>query len=369
MRFLGFALMCLIATEIHFPKEFQLLIVGLRYILLPIFFAVKIKKWSFKYFLALFYFSLVTLWSINNGYKPLILAMNLVASILYFLYAMTLDVVKFRSLGDGIQYGLGFLSVITIVIYVFKLDYILGIDCHSHRTGLLYDSKWDRYSLGNAIELSFMFVAMYLTSVKLRGHNPLLVFVMFLVCIISGSRLMILISSIITLQVFAKATTSRRLKFALTVAAMGSYVITYFQNSFLLVIERFSAWSEGSAEERSKLVDFVFDSRFLSRNDVLFFGDGYGSSYMFFSNVFRVHSTESVLLQILMETGIVGLILFISLFSGYLKKIRIGMSGLIETLILIQLMFFLPIFTYLTLIFFYIGLNINTGLNDYTQST
>ena len=134
--------------------------------------------------------------------------------------------------------------------------------------------------------------------------------------------------------------------------------------AFDLVFDRFDSWGQGSAEERSLLLLLVVNGSAVFDTWWLLFGGGYGSSFAFFSERYTFHSTESVLLQIFMETGLVGLSLFLSLYLEYFRKITLNISGIIKFLILIQLFFFLPIFTYMSIVFFQIGLSMNRLVHD-----
>ena len=363
LRTIGFLLLFAIAWEIHLPKELQLLIVGIRFLLIPALLLFVFKDWPFSISLAIIYFSVVVLWSYSNEYKPLIIAMNLLASILYMRFALLMKPWKLQNLGYGLQDAVLVLSVITALVYFLEIDSFMGVDFHVHRQELNY-SKWERYSLGNAIEFSFLLVSVYLISERLAGKRLLHSLLVLLVCIISGSRLLILISLAVSLRVFLRFTLKTKLFAGVTLFLMVLLSLQSLSAPFDLVFDRFNSWSQGSAEERSLLLFLVVNASAVFDTLLLLFGDGYGSSFAFFSERYTTHSTESVLLQIFMETGLVGLLLILSLFFKYFREINLNLSGIIKCLILIQLFFFLPIFSYMSIVFFLIGLNMNRFVHD-----
>lgn len=290
--------------------------------------------------------------------------MNLIASILYMRFALLLKPWKLRDLGYGLQDAVLVLSIITSLIYFLEIDSFMGVDFHGHRRELLNYSKWERYSLGNAIEFSFFLVSGYLISEKLAGKSLFHSLLVLLVCVISGSRLLILISLIVSLRVFIRFTLKTKLYVGVTLLVLVLLSLQSLSAPFDLVFDRFDSWSQGSAEERSLLLLLVVNGSAVFDSLWLLFGDGYGSSFAFFSERYITHSAESVLLQIFMETGLVGLLLFLSLFLDYFRKISLNISGIIKLLILIQLFLFLPIFTYMSIVFFQIGLYMNRFVHD-----
>ena len=364
LRVIGFLLLFAIAWEIHLPKELQLLIVGIRYVLIPALLVFVFKDWPLSISFAIIYFSTAVIWSYSNDYKPLIIAMNLLASILYMRFALLIKPWKLQDLGYGLQDAVLVLSVITILVYFLEIDSFVGVDFHGHRQGLLNYSKWERYSLGNAIEFSFLLVSIYLISEKLAGKRLLHSLLVLLVCVISGSRLLILISLTISLRVFLGFTLKTKLYVGFTLLLVVLLSMQSLSAAFDLVFDRFDSWGQGSAEERSLLLLLVVNGSAVFDTWWLLFGGGYGSSFAFFSERYTFHSTESVLLQIFMETGLVGLSLFLSLYLEYFRKITLNISGIIKFLILIQLFFFLPIFTYMSIVFFQIGLSMNRLVHD-----
>ena len=290
--------------------------------------------------------------------------MNLIASILYMRFALLLKPWKLRDLGYGLQDAVLVLSVITSLIYFLEIDSFMGVDFHGHRRELLNYSKWERYSLGNAIEFSFFLVSGYLISEKLAGMSLFHSLLVLLVCVISGSRLLILISLIVSLRVFIRLTLKTKLYVGVTLLVLVLLSSQSLSAPFDLVFDRFDSWSHGSAEERSLLLLLVVNGSAVFDSLWLLFGDGYGSSFAFFSERYITHSAESIFLQIFMETGLVGLFLFLSLFLDYFRKISLNISGIIKLLILIQLFLFLPIFTYMSIVFFQIGLYMNRFVHD-----
>ena len=366
----------LLVFQQFFITEIQYLLITLRYILIPLWIIFNIKKRSHflwivigtVYFLFIFFFSVV-----NEG-KPYIIFLNVISSICYFIFGSTLILDKKYNLLRFLRYGVDIINVSIIIVYSFAVLKIYdAVSFFRDDTFFVrgYENIYDRFSFGNAIEIPFMITSLLYIVILSRTSKIFLISVTLnlITALISGSRIMIVLALILFVIELSK--TGFKYKFGLSfiIVIINIFLIDSFNflyNSSDLLFARFSDISEsGSAIDRLAIFALFFDQ--LPRMDIsaIIFGDGFNSSYNFvkiYIDGFR--SPESVLIQLLLETGIIGNLIILPkvLLNSFIFNI-FSLKGFTVIIIYIQLLFFLPIFTFMQIIFLLLGFLSNNSLS------
>ena len=367
----------LLVFQPYFLEELQYVIIFLRYILIPLFIAFKIKnssdrKWvlvGFLYFLAIFIF----LYNGEEG-KPFIIFLNVFSSMCYYTYAYSyIHNINYKLL-KYLRYGIDALNLSTISIFILS---ILGsnklILFFRDETFLAtgYENLFDRFSFGNSIEVPFLITALlyiYIIIYPKKRFFPSVV-INLSASFISGSRIIIFISLILFLIEVSKLSLKYRFvlsSFVILLSILYSGIFNIFSESSLLLSTRYIDVSESrSAVERILIFTKFYEQFFIFSLDEFLFGNGFSSSLDFIKyHLGEYRTTETLIVQIFLETGLVGSFIFLSkIISRSFKIFSFSFKGIALFLVLIQLLLFLPVFTFMNLIFLLLGFLHNEYFN------
>jgi len=365
----------LLVFQNFFIIEIQYLIISLRYILIPIWIIFNIKnKSNFIWIvIGIVYFLFILILSHEIEGKPYIIFLNVVSSICYFIFGSTLILNKKNNLLRFLRYGIDIINTSIIVVYslAFLNIYSAVSFFRDEETMLLagYENVYDRFSFGNSIETPFMITSLLYIVLLSRNSKTLLISVTLnlITALISGSRIVIVFALI--LLIFQLGTTSFKYIFGLTILMTCIFLFNssdLFNNISDLLFYRFSSGAEGVSAINRASIFIMFYEQFTNLDIIqLFFGNGYNSSNYFVNKHLGVFMTpESVLIQLLLETGIIGTLIFLPkvLLNSFRFNI-FSLKGFSVIIIYIQLLFFLPIFTFMQIIFLLLGFLSNTSLN------
>lgn len=369
----------LLVFQQFFITEIQYLLIALRYILIPLWIIFNIKKRSHFLWIVIgtVYFLFILILSDGIEGKPYIIFLNVISSICFFIFGSTLILDKKNNLLRFLRYGIDIIN--TSIIAVYSLALLNIYDAVSffrdEETMLLagYENVYDRFSIGNSIETPFMITSLlYIVILSSRSSSKFLlisVILNLITALISGSRGVVVLALILFVIELSKIGFKYKFGLSFIIVIISIFLIDSF--SFLydssdLLVARFSDISEsGSAIDRLFIFSIFFEQ--FPRMDIaeIIFGDGFNSSYNFIKNYTGGFRTpESVLIQLLLETGIIGTLIILPrmLFKSFRFNI-FSLKGFSVIIIYLQLLFFLPIFTFMQIIFLLLGFISNTSLN------
>jgi hypothetical protein len=370
----------LLVFQHYFITEIQYLLIAVRYILIPLWIFFNIKKSADIRWLVIgfIYFSFILLFSYEIEGKPYILYLNIVSSACYFSFGSNLILQNKYNLLRFLRYGVDVINISTIVVYNLAILNIYDAVSYFRDEFFLvngYENLYDRFSFGNPIEVAFMITAL-LYIVMLSNPSKqfsLSVTLNLITALISGSRIVIILAFILLVIELGKMSFKHRFRLSFFIILFS----IFFTNSFEFIFEstdlsylRFAGASEsGSMIDRLSIYTAFYE--IFPRLDTvkMLFGDGFNSSYSFVKNhVGGFRTSESILIQLILETGLIGAFILLPkvLLSSFRFKL-LSLKGFSVFVIFIQLLFFLPIFTFMHIIFLLLGFISNPSLNK-TQS-
>lgn len=365
----------LLVFQQFFITEIQYLLIALRYVLIPLWIIFNIKKRSHFLWtvIATVYFLFILIISDGTEGKPYITFLNVISSICYFIFGYTLILDKKYNLLRFLRYGVDIINISIITVYSFAVLKIYdAVSFFRDDTFLLrgYENIYDRFSFGNSIETPFMITSLLYIVILSRTSKFFLISVTLnlITAIISGSRIMIVLALILFITELSKFGFKYKFGLSFIIIIISIFLIdslNFLYNSSDLLFVRFSDISDsGSAIDRLAIFALFFEHFPIMDISTIIFGDGFNSSYNFVNKYIGGFRTpESVLIQLLLETGIIGTLIILP--TVLLKSFRFNifsLQGFSVIIIYIQLLFFIPIFTFMQIIFLLLGFLSNNSL-------
>ena len=299
------------------------------------------------------------------GEKPYITFLNIISSICYYIFASSYILNKKYSLLKFLRRGIDLFNFSTLVVYLFTVLNLVDLisffrDDTWFSTG--YSNIYDRFSFGNPIETPFM-ISMLLFIVMLSNPKKPILFSAMLnlsAAIISGSRLITVIALLIFLHELLKTGFKYKLSLTLLVICFSYFYSDIF--NLIFGVELFSDRISGFEESKSAIERVLILSIFLdafSRFEIyqILFGNGFNYSYELLSQYFGIERTaESLVIQLITDVGFTGL--FLTLYNVIKNSFNynfLSIQGLLILFLYIQLLFFLPVFTFMQVAFLLLG--------------
>lgn len=278
----------------------------------------------------------------------------------HFLYLIS-TVILFRlgcvihKFTDGFRLGssLAFSSILmnltSLIVYGFVFSGVVDIQ-------LVYEifdpsrekiGNIQRFSIGNGINMPLLSTSLCFAAMRIAPMRSLIltaIFLNFLVVLISESRVLLLISSLMLLSVGLQK--NGRTSLILICSGLLYGVFVYFEEIkfiFESIALRFSGEDAGSGSMRYYYLNLVMDSMNALN---IFLGEGLTSSYMLsLENRGEYASVEATALQLLYENGLIGTLslFFVALHRLPMNVIKNTLSSFILICFWVQIMFFLPI--------------------------
>jgi hypothetical protein len=358
----------LIGFQPYLPELAQEIFIVVRYILIPIIIIYYIKKYNYILWLSILfiYLTIALIYSTNrDSIFIFITYLNLLSSYIYYLFGLLiLKNLSSKSIFRFLTYGVSIFNIITLGAYILVVAGIIDISYVFNTVDVFGRYTLERFSFGNSIELPFAITSLLMISLLMQDRNKSFfapVLLNLLVTMISGSRILFLLALVLLINEFLKLGKQKRVRFVLVILVI-LFIIPlfeeYFSDSYDLLIERYSYFEFGSSEDRSSIYKTVFELWSSGNIGSILFGNGITSSSSFMlQNIGSYRSMESLILQLIFEIGIVGVCLYISLFFYNLRSYFFrGTFRIASFLVIIQLLFFLPIFTFMQIPFLLIGL-------------
>lgn len=341
------------------------LIIGVRFLILPIILLVVIRKyiyWPSLLLLIIFLLANGFVLLFTNSYHFIFEIVSLTgAIILYRVGAISRLSNKLNIFWEALIYGISLLNIVSIVILYSATSGIINPSNLLTALGKSVDYGLGRFSLGNPIELPFLVCTLLHAALKNSPRKESYVFLAllnFVLCLISESRLIVIIGALIFFQEFRLSS----LKVKIFIAVILGTFLIYSHEIILVLLD--SIWARlngadyGSSDDRFNIfITILQEISFFS----LLIGNGLTSSaetMRLLSGIYR--SVESSFLQLFFETGLFGVGLIISTLMLGKKPVNkssyIGKSiDLVAILLWIELLFLLPITDQTPLVTFGLG--------------
>lgn len=367
LKLILFLIPFLLVFQPYFPDFFQYFLISMRYIIIPLWIISKIKKSSdFTWIIfAIVYFTLILLVSSENPQKPHITFLNVVSCICYYIFASNINIDNRFDTFSSLLNGINFVNFFTLIVYIFTILDIIDLASffRDDSTGFSYLNNYDRFSFGNSIETPFTITLLLYITMLTNPKKSILFSAGFnlSVAFISGSRIVTLIALLLFVYELFRSNIKYKTVITLIVIITGYFFSALIQTAFGtdLLLDRFllSLDTDRSALERALFFFLYFEE--LQRFSVyeLFFGHGFNYTYKLLGETYGIiRSIESVFMQLFFEVGLVGLLIALyNVIKNSLNKNLFSIQGILNFLVIIQLLFFLPIYTFMQIAFLLAG--------------
>jgi hypothetical protein len=278
----------------------------------------------------------------------------------HFLYIIS-TIILFRlgcvihQFTDGFRLGrsLVFSSILmnltTLIVYGFVFFGIVDVQSiyEIFEPARADIDNSQRFSIGNGINMPLLSTGLCFAAMRITPIRSIIltaIFLNFFVVLISESRVLLVISSLMLLSVGVQKNGKVSLILLFSVLFYGVFI--YFDEIkfiFESIALRFSGEDAGSGSVRYYYLNLVMDSMTALN---IFFGEGLTSSYkLALENRGAYASVEATALQLLYENGLIGTLslFFVALHRLPKHVIKNTLSSFILIGFWVQIMFFLPI--------------------------
>lgn len=363
-----FFLPFLIVFQPFFLKEIQYILISIKLIIIPVWILFNIKRssnfiWIFVV-IAYFTSNLFFLTDINSESKPVTIYLNVLSSLLYFVAGCFIVINnKYYNL-KYLNYGVNLFNLSTLIIfilYVFDIYDLISFFKQEDFVSSSYENLSDRFSFANAIETPFLISSLLYIVLLSNPQKPLIfsTVINFSTAFISGSRLVLIFALVLVLLEIVRSGfkfKARQIFITIPIFIVVTYLIILSGYSDYILGRFYGAATSASAFERITFFTYfillfpTFDSL------QMLLGDGFGSSFTFVQSFFgKYRSIESSFLQFIYEIGILGsLIILGKIISSFSFK-RISLKSLSVIIILVQTLFFLPVYNYMPFVYLLLG--------------
>lgn len=363
-----FFLPFLIVFQPFFLKEIQYILISIKLIIIPVWILFNIKRssnfiWIFVV-IAYFTSNLFFLTDINSESKPVTIYLTVLSSLLYFVAGCFIVINnKYYNL-KYLNYGVNLFNLSTLIIfilYVFDIYDLISFFKQEDFISSSYENLSDRFSFANAIETPFLISSLLYIVLLSNPQKPLIfsTVINFSTAFISGSRLVLIFALVLVLLEIVRSGfkfKARQIFITIPIFIVVTYLIILSGYSDYILGRFYGAATSASAFERITFYTYfallfpTFDSL------QMLLGDGFGSSFSFVQSFFgKYRSIESSFLQFIYEIGILGsLIMLGKIISSFSFK-RISLKSLSVIIILVQTLFFLPVYNYMPFVYLLLG--------------
>jgi hypothetical protein len=261
-------------------------------------------------------------------------------------------------------YGANIFNIITLVLLLLVIIGYLDVSQVYEPLGRGDDvwlGTW-RFSLGNAIETPFITTIFLFAGVLLtKKGDKSEVFVAstllnLTVALISQSRVIIVISLLLFLYQLTKGSWTKKIIFFSIITSIVFIAGVFINEITLSLLDRLSGNDYGSTDQRTIFLNIFLENLFEGN---FLIGNGLTSSYELNLEKFGKYQTgESVLLELIYDTGILGvLLILIPILKNNLKSLLKGEYRLALFFVYIQIMLLLPVYSSMMFVFFIFGIN------------
>tara|TARA_B100000767_G_scaffold126146_1_gene120260 strand:- start:6839 stop:7993 length:1155 start_codon:yes stop_codon:yes gene_type:complete len=317
------------------------------------------------YFIILHLVGLLAIYQPSNLYQYFINFLCIFSSIPLFILGKHLVKSNYNlSNFKYLVYGTNIFNIITLgLLLLVTIGYVDISQVYEPlgRGDDVWLGSW-RFSLGNAIETPFIATIFLFAGILLtKRENKSAVFVAstllnFTVSLISQSRVVIAISLLLFLYQLTKVSMIKKIMIVSLITSIVLSAGVFINEIGLSLLDRLSGNDYGSTDQRLRFVNIISENLF--ENNFLI-GNGLTSSYDLNLEKFgRYQTGESVLLELIYDTGILGaFLIFIPVLKNNLKSLLKGEYRLALLFVYIQVMFLLPLFSSMMFVFFIFGIN------------
>tara|TARA_B100001758_G_C18354250_1_gene581723 strand:+ start:52 stop:1224 length:1173 start_codon:yes stop_codon:yes gene_type:complete len=345
-----------IAFQPFIPKETEFLFIALKLIILPalILFYCMNDRFKIWIFLSVVYFLFVLLFTDNYSdmYSIQIISLNILVMVSYYIFGYELYKNSFGYFkAKYLLYSVNILNLSSLFFYLLVFFGYLSLeDLYELISKEFYYDNLSRFSLGNAIEFPFTITTLLFLYTILKNDTNILLSASLnlLMSFISESRIVILISILLLALCFKNLPAKKIISYLIII-----FIVYYFSLSVIYqfefdsiyesVVSRFSGDDSGSGYDRAAIFREIYEKSLFSD---LIFGHGISYSRVFMATNFGSFRTvESLFLELLLDFGIIGFLIFCSSIFKLMPKLKLFnfRYNLIIILIFIQIFIFLPL--------------------------
>lgn len=264
------------------------------------------------------------------------------------------------KLWSGLIVGSGAVNAITIVVLFLATVGIIDQTSLISSLGKQQMFGLDRFSLGNPIEIPLLVNALFIAGLKnerMKNSTYFLAILNIATSLISGSRVVFLISVFAFLECVMRGSYSKKWAVAILAVAVLALNIELFLPYYSAIVDRYSGADDGSFSDRTRILSLVFDK---IEPLTLLFGGGMNNSYHFmYETIGQFRSVESIALELLLDFGIIGTILLAFCFTANLgvvwSRVVRSIADAPILLLFVQVFLFLPLNNLTPLVFGCIG--------------
>jgi hypothetical protein len=264
------------------------------------------------------------------------------------------------TIWSGLVVGSGAINAITIAVLFLATVGI--IDKTSLITSLGKQQMFglDRFSLGNPIEIPLLVNALFIAGIKnerMKNSTYFLAILNMATSLISGSRIVFLISVFAFLECVMRGSYSKKWAVAILAVAVLALNIEFVLPYYSAIADRYSGADDGSLSDRTSILSLVLGQ---IQPLTLLFGGGMNNSYYFmYEAMGQFRSVESIALELILDFGIIGTALLAFCFTANLgvvwsRAVR-SIADAPILLLFVQVFLFLPLNNLTPLVFGCIG--------------
>lgn len=224
-----------------------------------------------------------------------------------------------------------------------------------------------RFTIGNAIEAPFLICSLLAAGIARSSFGSrilaLLLILNLVLALISQSRIVILISFFMLLTQIKFSNFIIYILFGLIAFFYGEIVLDYSLAVFDSLFSRFTGDDYGSQTDRLNAFSMVFDNIDGAK---LIWGGGIASSAeLFLLAEGNYRTVESVFLQFIYETGLIGTFIYYLILTNSIQiRFKLNILNIVLILIAIEQFGLLPIFGSYPLVMFSLGALLAANLDD-----
>jgi hypothetical protein len=348
-------------------QTFHVFFIYLRLIFIPLLVLFMLKRTKQNlYMAALTAMIFLTSYSYNPNYYGFFISFfSIISLIIMFSFGVEIgNKSENHSCWLWLRLGVLVLNIFTFLIFFLIKTQVIDESIIAD----LIDKNNDydqgfllRFSLGNSIELPFlMTMALYLSLMKSSSNcvRGLSLTLNLFTSILSGSRLVIIMNLLIFLREYFDSKTLRFKNMITLLTLILGWILVDpggIMSQFLLIQARFLGYDGGSLADRFSYLIVSLD--YIENLYYMILGHGLNESTQLIYRVFNEkRSTESVLLQIIFDLGVIGVFLIFKSLKPF--KVDFG-PGIIDKFIVglfwAQFLIFLPLSSISQLLGFCLG--------------
>lgn len=248
----------------------------------------------------------------------------------------------------GLVVGSGAINAITLAVLFLATVGIIDKTSLLSSLGKQQMFGLDRFSLGNPIEIPLLVNALFIAGIKnerMRNSTYFLAVLNMATSLISGSRIVFLISVFAFLECVMRGSISKKWAAGILAIAVVALNVDIFLPYYSAIVDRYTGADDGSLSDRASILSLVIER--IEPLTILFGGGMNNSYYFMYATMGQFRSVESIALEFLLDFGIVGTVLLAFCFVANLgivwSRVIRSVADIPILLLFVQVFLFLPL--------------------------